>query len=253
MPDTVGEERESTTEKPRPAAPVIVLGHQRSGTSAIAHLVSKASNSPLVDDPPWTFTANVRQVYGDDVATARYLEEHRRDVEHGILKAPALTPLAPAIERWNLALRFLVVVRNPRDNIAAALEWRRDRDANSTTDFWDMRWLGIEETDRLEMLAQRWVRHIEAAQHLNHAVWVCYDDFCGDKAGVVRRLVDSLGFERCAPIDALVDQQFKKDFGDGRIRGANRWQAELSDEQAMRIHARCNALWQSALRKCVRR
>jgi hypothetical protein len=230
---------------------IVVIGHQRSGTSAIASLLSAAAAVRLVDDPPWTYTPNVRQVYGDGAATTTYLEEHRTDFEFGILKAPALTPLAPFIERWKPSLRFVVVVRNPRDTVAASLEWRRHRDDDSDFNFWDLGWLGIEETDRLRALAWRWRRYMEMAEQLKRATWVSYDCFCCDKEGTVRRLVAALGLEECACVASLTERQFKKNFGDRRIRGLDRWRSEFSVEQVEQIDALCDSTWRRVEQRLI--
>jgi hypothetical protein len=118
-------------------------------------------------------------------------------------------------------------------------------------DFWDLCWLGINNANRLEALAQRWLRYTEAAEQLTDAIWASYDRFCGDKASVIERLVDELGLEEHVLVTTHVNHQFKKDFGDRRIRGCNRWQAELSNKQAAEIDAICGATWRRVEQRCV--
>lgn len=222
---------------------ILVLGHQRSGTSVIARLLAEATGLTFVDDPPWTFTRHVRQVYGDVDQIATYLDAHRADVEAGLLKAPSLTPIAPALETLLPEARFVAVVREPKDTIAAVLEWRRHRDRQQGPYFWDQAWMGIESEDRIEALAQRWMFYHDCLAQLSDPVWIVYDAFCNDKPAAIADAVRQLGIAPTKDVSELADRQFKKDFGDQAIRGTNRWQRELNDQQAETIDHICGPAW----------
>lgn len=222
---------------------VLVLGHQRSGTSAIASLLAEAAELHLVDDPPWTFTRKVRQIYGNLAGINHYLNAHRADIEAGVLKAPSLTPLAPALQTLLPHVRFVAVVREPKDTIAAVLEWRRYRDPQQGPGFWDQAWMGIKNEDRIAALAHRWMFYHACLTKLSDPIWIRYYLFSKDKASTIADAVRQLGIKPKNCVSDLADQQFKKDFGDQGIRGTDRWRRELSDDQARTIDRICAPTW----------
>lgn len=220
---------------------VVILGHQRSGTSVVARLLSIAAGIRLLDDPPWTYSRHIRPILGDELQINAYLKKHSDDFKASILKAPSLTPVATYIEHVFPNTAFVVVVREPKDNIAAVLEWRRHRDPTAVDDFWDQSWLGIRETTKAKLLAQRWNMFFDFTKQLSKPLWFSYDQFFRNKSQSISHLCNQLGLEIQGDVAPAQDRQFKKNFGDRSIKGAQRWQRDLSAHDAKLVDRICGS------------
>jgi hypothetical protein len=104
--------------------------------------------------------------------------------------------------------------------------------------------MGIEDDDRIEALAHRWMFYYECLTQLTDPTWIVYDIFCNNKPAMIAEAVRQLGVSPTKDVSGLADLQFKKDFGDQAIRGTNRWQRELDDDQAQTVDRICGPAWQ---------
>lgn len=217
----------------------LVIGHQRSGTSLVANALSAASGLELRDDPPWTFNRNVRPVVEGRLGLAELLARHRDDLDGTMLKAPSLTPVAAAIAELLPDTRFVCVVRDPRDTVAATAEWRAVRDKQQGRDFWDMNWLGVQAVDGVQALAQRWDRYMRFAAEVQGIAWARYEDFVDDPDVAAGKVLDRIGVGKSGSAERVRGVQMKKDFNAGRIRGRARWREDLCQADCAEIERWC--------------
>lgn len=188
---------------------VIVLGNQKSGTTAVAALLAHLSGSTVTLD----LTREILYPTHDRVKDGRmsfetFVRRNRFQFSRTIIKDAHLAPFYKELRSIFPQARFVLVVRDPRDNIRSILDrleisgrdpeaslaspHRRDRRA------WrlvlDGSWLGIQGSGTLEHLAHRW--NVCADVYVDHPDLVRlirYEDFVADRRRAITDLASSLG------------------------------------------------------------
>ena len=248
--------------EPARIAPVLVLGNQKTGSSAIAHLLAACGDLRLA--------ANVHPAQGRERRMARLdasemrafiQNEARYYFGHAVVKENALTSAVGALLEALPNARGVFVTRHPAQNIRSILDrlglpgtpqplgtvaadlpagWR-DVVTNG-----GLRLDDPEDApeDHITALARRWAtlarRYLRHAERLHLAR---YEDFMADKAGFVRRLADTLDIPFQRDIESLLDVPFQP-------RGAHRGAAlhQFFSTDALRIIDDCCAPEMRALR-----
>lgn len=215
---------------------VCVVGCERSGTSAVASLLSMASGWSLLDDPPeaW-YTYPLVYMTGSGL-TLRLWWNLRK---HTIVKVPGFATILGYLRRRFVG-RFTAIycVRDPRDVVASILEKLAHGYGPLVT---EVRWLHVRAGDEVEALAWRWRKYLESAladqDRGGRVVFMRYEDFCKDKPGSLA----SLAAEARMPFDAdkvrpHMDKQFRKKW-DVTVAGPGRWHKDLSSDAVKKIES----------------
>jgi hypothetical protein len=230
--------------------PVIVLGNQKAGTSAIAALLAAATRSSVTLDLRNEQTAHptfVRCRLGH-VPFAELVRRNRLDFSRDIVKEPNLSLLYDDLVGYFPRVRTALVVRDPRDNIRSQLNWLRlpgdlaavdERHRRTLTtvqrSVLDAGWLGLPGANYVDALARRWNAVADVyLRHSERVRLVRYEDFCRDKVATVGRLAAELGMAAVRDISADVDRQYQPR-GD---RSAS-WPEFFGPENLARITTRC--------------
>ncbi len=204
--------------------PVVVLGNQKSGTSAIAGLLAEFTGSTSTLD---IYTEIRRQdlisVVTGSLPVCSFVRRHRRSFSRDIVKHPNLTLVYPEIRSCLPEARYVFVIRDPRDNIRSILDRlslsgdtsRLDPDVwSGLSPAWqrilDGNWMGLESSSPVEALARRWSyvarKYLEDASRLH----LCrYEDFLEDKAGEIGRVAEAVGLKPLPTADLRLDYQFQ--------------------------------------------
>jgi hypothetical protein len=230
-------------------APLIVLGNQKSGTTAIAALLARYAGLPVTLDMPaicWSIQGLLRA----ERPLETFARKYRSYFSAQIIKEPWLTFLAPQVAEVVPRATFLLVVRDPRDNIRSIcdrLAVRGDHDdtpraIHRLTRGWREIFLtespaDAAETHYIESLAQRWRQAARVPKELGAAkvTVIRYEDFLDDKAGCIARLARGLGRDQAEDIAHLVDLPFQP-------LGPNRnvdWQDFFGPRNLSRIERIC--------------
>lgn len=221
------------------ADPVLVLGTQKSGTSAIAGLLGIATRLPATIDLRRDFERPLAPAVAAGRCTfARFLRRHAEAFSNPIVKDPNLTFLLPRIlDRWPDA-RLVFVRRDPvqtvrsvldRLGIPGDLEALEAASLESVPPGWrcvlDSRWCErlapdgdrsrgplhyVEELARRCLLADR-VASRSLASRSDRTIEVRYEAFRDDKIASIGSLAERLGLElrdRDA-LAAAVDRPFQ--------------------------------------------
>jgi hypothetical protein len=205
---------------------LFVLGNEKSGTSAIASLLGAVSGASTTIDIPGTWEPVQTRLHSglaslDDVVLANPVEFSRR-----IVKEPVLTFELEGLRRAFPEAGFVLVVRDPRENIrsilnrlglpgdAAHLTPQHIESVGAVWSTWRTviynGWLGIPQEHYIESLAGRW--NVAADVHLqNHGLveLARYEDFIRDKPGYIRGLAERCRLPIRRPIEHLVDVQYQ--------------------------------------------
>ena len=230
--------------------PVIVLGNQKAGTSAIAALLAEATRSSVTLDlrneqaarPTFISCRLGRATF------AELVRRNRLDFSRDIVKEPNLSLLYDELVGYFPRARVALVVRDPRDNIRSQLNWLRlpgnladvdERDRRGLTtvqrSVLDAGWLGVRGENYTDALALRWNAIADVyVRHPDRVRLVRYEDFCRDKVGAVARLAAELGMAVERDISAGVDRQFQPR-GDRNVF----WPEFFGPENLAQITTRC--------------
>lgn len=221
------------------ADPVLVLGTQKSGTSAIAALLGIATGLPATIDLRRDFDRPLAPaVAAGRCSFARFLRRHAEGFANPIVKDPNLTFLLPRLrERWPEA-RIVFVRRDPVQTVRSVLdrlaipgdlESLDARRLATVPPGWrcvlDSRWCErlapggeiarkplhyVEELARRCLLADR-VASEAVSTRPDRTIEVRYESFRQDKAGSIESLAKRLGLEvrDREALAAAVDRPFQ--------------------------------------------
>lgn len=207
--------------------PVFILGVQKSGTTAIAALLADATGLPATLDITRAISrpgSKVLRKYGvegfDD-----YIYRYRREFSKKIVKEPGLTFDYQNLKHYFPKARFVMIMREPKDNIRSILnrlkvpghlqwldpeEWPELKSSPAWRINLDSSWLGCWPESYVDSLAYRWRLSAEAYFNETDAfTLIRYEDFLADKKTTVENLAENLGFEVVNDIASKVDNQYQ--------------------------------------------
>jgi hypothetical protein len=228
---------------------VIVIGNQKSGTSAIAHLLADYAGLTKSIDVPAVWPPTFTRIAHRSETLRAVVRAHPLPFTNDLIKEPYLTFLYPSLKSIFPKAHYLFVVRDPRDNIRSILDRLGipgDRDSLSRDEYdlptaWKPTFEPeIWSTDRhhyVEVLAERWNNAVETYL-ANEEDMQCirYEDFLADKIGVVDALAQRLELDAVHDISDRVDVAFQP-------RGSNRdvaWHEFFGEKNLRRIEAICH-------------
>lgn len=208
---------------------IIILGHQKTGTSAIAALLAEATNKSVTVD---FFHRNYERLpfaqerlYKGDLIFSDFIMSNKLYFSKDIVKEPELTFFYKELLGFFPDAKFVFVVRDPRATIRSVLN-RLDIPGNleclgeeylesiKSLKIWRFALSGklpnvLGET-YIDKLAHRW--NLAAETYLNnceHITIVKYERFNQNKKESIEQLAGSLGLAVEADISDNVDTQFQ--------------------------------------------
>jgi hypothetical protein len=181
----------------------IILGNQKTGSTAIADLIAKRTGSSVTLDiqsvlskPSWLLEQRYHLADFSD-----FIFQHQHEFDRKIVKEPSLTFFYNDLVKWMPEAKYVFIVRNPFDNIRSILNRLKIpgdlKDINiddwpelSYMPTWklavDSTWLGCPNGSYIEALAYRWCVAADVFLENNDAMYLIkYEDFLKDKVGVV--------------------------------------------------------------------
>ena len=220
---------------------IIVLGNSKAGTTVIAALLAAYGDLSVTLDfwPRLRRPATLAAVHSGALPFDRFVRRFRADFSRDVVKDPHLTFLYPQLSQRFPRARYVMVVRDPRDNIRSILNrlgLPGDRAELPPEAYRSMRplweailrspWLGIEPGNYVERLASRWSLAADAyLEHASDIELIRYEDFLADKAAAIAGLADRLGIVRRASIEDKLDTRYQppgdRDVGWGAFFGPN--------------------------------
>ncbi len=213
-------------------APVIMLGNQKSGTTAIAALLSEMTGVPATLDLKKEMNEPViDRVKTGGLSMAEFVALNKLDFSQPIIKEPSLSAFYDELAAYFPHATFVMVIRDPRDNLRSILnrlkipgnlESLTGDYSGEITRAWELiidgRWLGLDGGNYIEMLAERWNYVTDSYLENSDSIHlVKYEDFVGDKIGTLESLARTLNLEPKHDVSHRVDVQFQP-AGDKSVR-----------------------------------
>ena len=198
-------------------APIFMLGHAKSGTTAIAALLAKVSGQSVTIDPMFRIDPEgylQRQLLQGELKLAEVIEAYKFYFSTPINKDPKLTFFYEDLCQCFPQAKFIFVIRDPRDNIRSFLN-RRGIPGNLDKLPEDkQQWIGnlppIAGKNYIEKLANRW--NLAADTYLDRQdkfILIRYEDFVDDKVGTTQSLAKQVGLTPSQDISDYVNLQYQ--------------------------------------------
>ncbi len=233
-------------------SPVFVLGNQKSGTTAIAALLAKATGHRATLDfffrrDPW----EVQRYHEGSLRLVDICARNKLEFSRKIIKDPDLTFFAPDLAAEFPNAKFLFIVRDPYQNIRSILNrWAIPGTLEQlppetcrefeTSGSWKIVFDGIAPatagTNYVATLANRWCLAVDAYRQIKDQCCVIrYEDFCKTKEACIVKLAQQLGMEVRHDIRKDLDRAYQP-------KGANSDQSPqqfFSEPNLQQITRRC--------------
>lgn len=213
--------------------PVLVLGNQKTGTTAIAALLAEATGMSATLDIHRAREfgqLHTRRVYEGKVSFEDYVRRNKLAFSRNLVKDPNLIYIYDDLARHFPDSSKIFINRDPRSNIRSILnrlvlpgdlpELEESHLADIAAG-WQLTlngsWMGLNGDNYIEMLAARW--NLATDTYLKNAdnmTLIRYEDFCEDKAGEIYRLTERVGLEPVNDVSGKVDRQYQRR-GDRRV------------------------------------
>jgi hypothetical protein len=206
--------------------PIIVLGNQKSGTSAIAGLLGEATGLPTTIDLRGLYGDNLSRLYSGELSFPQFVGMNRKDFSRSIIKEPNLSLVVDKMDEYFDSPKYVFIIRDPRQNIRSILnrlslpgdvERFDEEDVAKRVRNWPNwrpivfgDWLGLRYANYIESLAERWNLIANVYwQDPGRFLLVKYEHFCMGKVSMIHELAHSLGLQIRRDISGDVDRQYQ--------------------------------------------
>jgi hypothetical protein len=209
--------------------PIFILGNQKSGTSVVSALLAELTGvSFTLDLTRERFIPTYPQVIRGERSIAQFIQTNRAEFGSQIIKEPNLSLLYQPLAQAYPQSRFLMVIRDPRDNLRSILDRLKlpgdlpdltAADWAKLTPAWRLilqnSWLGTGNTndhtnDYIGQSAKRWQVIAQSyLQHRDQIHLIRYEDFLKDKRGAITALARHFNLPTPNNIDSKLNVQYQ--------------------------------------------
>lgn len=209
--------------------PIIVLGHQKSGTSAIAALLAKAAGKTATIDFFYknnhTMPFFREQLHQGKLPLTHFLSKNRQYLSTDIIKEPELTYLYDQLQSRFPKATYVFVVREPKSTLKSVLDRLKlpgHMPRLSKAQYEQVNplsgWLPALEgkapktpgATYIERLAHRWNRATQTyLDDKGQMVLIRYEDFLADKQNSIYSLANRTGLAVVVDISDALNVQFQ--------------------------------------------
>lgn len=207
------------------SSPIFILGNQKSGTSAIAALLGKNTNKKTSIDLFYSgfYSSLFTKWKNNNISTSDFIRKNAVEFSADIIKEPHLSIFYKELKERFPESKFVMIVRNPLDNIRSILdrlnvegnkEILSKKDKKKFYHSWSLllnnSWISGYQEQYIDVLAERW--NIISSIYLENKeniILVKYEEFLLDKTGIIKQLSDKLNLTQQIDISHLLDKQFQ--------------------------------------------
>lgn len=231
-------------------SPIIVLGNQKSGTSAIAHLLADFGGLTKTIDIPPLWSPVAIKIMKKQIDFARIVISYGFYFSTDLIKEPEMTFFVDQVTETFPKAKYLFIVRDPRDNIRSILN--RINIPGHLKEIGEMSfsvitryrpmldatvWGGNKSENYVCALAHKWNRAVDNyLQHKDRMGLAKYEDFLADKYGFIARLAQQLHIQEKVDITDRLDIQYQP-----RGDRTTSWEVFFGMENLMHIERICSS------------
>ncbi len=202
---------------------VVILGNQKSGTTAIAKLLAENTNRSVLLDSPLLWEPNLSNIIIGRLDLRQLINKNKYYFSREIIKEPNLTFLYDQLKGvYPKSVKYVFIVRDPRDNIRSILnrikvsgnldniDVEQKRFTIHEKILFDSHVFNYTSDHYIEQLAERWLKATDVYfKSKDRFILVRYEDFKKDKIAFINKLALNLGIESKKDISTKVDIQYQ--------------------------------------------
>jgi len=202
---------------------IIVLGNQKSGTTAITKLLGLNIGKNTLLDSPLLWEPNLSKIAVGDISLKNIITKNKYYFGRSIIKEPNLTFFYDKLKSiYPSSVKFIFIVRDPRDNIRSLLnrikvpgnldtiERYTQHFTNHEKVLFDKKIINYSSDHYIEQLAERWVTAVNIFLNAPEKfVLVKYEDFNKDKVNYINQLSKKMGYQIKNDISSKVNIQYQ--------------------------------------------
>ena len=192
-----------------------VFGIQKSGTSAIAGLLSERTGLSVTLDTTLLWNPYLKAINDGQLDFGEHIKKNPFDFSKQIIKEPAASLLIKHIKEHFYLEKYLFIYRNPYDVIRSILN-RLDIPGDKTNvNMHDVninwRYIFKDGTDYIEKLANLWLEVYSQESYIfnSRCVLVSYDVFNKSKINFIDELCDNLNLPKKNNINEILNKNFQ--------------------------------------------
>ena len=205
----------------------VFLGHQKSGTTAIANLVAKRAGLSYSNDPVYNCARksvkNLKMLENDDLSIIDVVNNNKGLFYRDVVKDPDFSLSPSIVKEIYPSAKIVFISRKPEDIIRSifdrlGLDGRNGETSvdgellHKPTPHWEymLNGDGIDGRTCVERLASRIERvTIKYLEIKDECILINYEDFRKDKLDFIDRIIQKLGLQPLNNIDRYLDYQFQ--------------------------------------------
>jgi len=230
---------------------ILILGNQKSGTTAIASLLAQHIGGSATLDMPAIWD-HVEGILTGNEHLGPFVDRHAHYFSRDVVKEPWLTFMLQELSQIFPRVNYVLILRDPRDNIRSILD-RLNLPGNLSInppgianlktgwkEVFNPMLISCEDEHYINLLAERWNTAARVPEEKGSLVQsiVRYEDFLEDKVQFITDLARRLGHQGRFDIKDEIDQQFQPE---GKNRGIE-WMDYFGKENLEKIEERCGDL-----------
>jgi len=208
--------------------PVFILGNQKSGTTIIANLIAQATKKSLTSDFKSAIKNSSLQLELDFnlLSFNDFVQRYRYEFSKDLIKEPFLSYYIPQLIETFPKAKFILIVRNPFQNIRSILNRLEipgdleninfnDYDEIKKTPVWKLalqsNMFGLKSSNYIESMANRWNYVVNSyLSNSNNIVIVKYEEFLQNKADFIQKLIKDINLDYVQDIKYKTEIQYQK-------------------------------------------
>lgn len=202
-------------------SPIIILGNQKSGTTAIATLLAKRANINATIDTSVLWEPNLSKLLDGEFFLRDVIRKNKKPFVPKIIKEPNLTFFYNELKEIFINATYVFIVRDPRSNIRSllnrinvdgTLDELKDKDINEIPFLWRSIFKNYfsSRAHYIDILADRWNFCSDVyLNNKNSMILLRYEDFLTDKLHYIDLVLDKLNILPVKNIDLILDKQFQ--------------------------------------------
>jgi len=202
---------------------VIILGNQKSGTTAIAKLLALNTGEKILLDTPLLWEPNLSKIASGDISLKEIIRKNKYSFARSIIKEPNLTFFYDELKSiYPSSVKFIFIVRDPRDNIRSLLNRIKVPGNLDTMDeyakhftmheksLFDKNFIPFSSDHYIVQLAERWVTAVDVFLNSKENFHlVKYEDFNKNKVNFIHQLSAKMGYQKKHDISTKVNVQYQ--------------------------------------------
>ncbi|MCL2936632.1 MAG: sulfotransferase [Trichodesmium sp. MAG_R02] len=201
--------------------PIFILGEAKSGTTAIASLLSQVSGQQVTIDLIYRIKRSpkahiLNKLYSRELPFHDFVQAYKFYFSTPLNKCPNFVSFYDELCSCFPKAKFIFIVRDPRDNIRSLLNRRKvpgnlksfpGKEYYQLKSFTDRSLAG---NNYIEKMAHHWNLTVQKyIDHENNMVLIRYEDFMLDKVGSISNLAKQVGLNPINDITEYLDIQYQ--------------------------------------------